>query len=269
MRWSDSEPHLTLGVSCPPYLEITQLPPAAGRLGRGCLLLMEVGCLAEEWDSIVADVAAARARHPTAPLILRVPEITAEALRLAHRAARLGVRAIVGRDEPLATVLRPILTEPDDLPRDLLAYVEERGHPLSPQLSSLVCEIVEMAPRHARLGSLLEALGHSERTVRHRFQQGSAPGPRGWHRGARALHAALRLQADPLVRLVDLAVDVGYCDHSGLTRQLTRSFGVTPAGIRGTLGWEWLADRWLAREIRCGEDTSARSGKHLPALSLA
>jgi AraC-like DNA-binding protein len=64
---------------------------------------------------------------------------------------------------------------------------------------------------------------------------------------ARALNHALRIQARPEARLTLLAMEAGYSDHSGLTRQLIRMFGVTPVGIRGTLGWEWLADRWLIR----------------------
>jgi hypothetical protein len=36
-----------------------------------------------------------------------------------------------------------------------------------------------------------------------------------------------------------------FADHSALAHLLRRSLGVTSQEIRGTLGWEWLLDRWL------------------------
>jgi AraC-like DNA-binding protein len=248
MHWSDAEPHLTLGFATPPYHEITRPPtPAAGRLPRGTLLVLEIRSLSEGWRLVPDAVAAARRLYPAAPVILRVPEITPEMLRLAHRASRMGVRAIVGRGEALAVVLRPVLTRPDDLAADLMEWMGLRDALPPSGLSGMVRVVVEMAPRYARVSDLLRAMGHSERTVRHRFHATGHPGPREWHQGARALHAALRLQQDPDGRLLPLAVELGYSDHSGITRQLTRAFGVTPAAIRGTLGWEWLAERWLTR----------------------
>ena len=64
---------------------------------------------------------------------------------------------------------------------------------------------------------------------------------------AEALRAALRLQAHAGASLMVLAVECGYSDHSSLSRQCLRLFGVRPGAIRGTLGWEWLLDRWLRR----------------------
>ena len=59
--------------------------------------------------------------------------------------------------------------------------------------------------------------------------------------------ASLRLQADQRVPLLTVAVECGYSDHSSLSRQCLRLFGVRPGAIRPTLGWEWLLDRWLRR----------------------
>jgi AraC-like DNA-binding protein len=247
MSRPESEPHFAVGISVPPYDEVRRFAPASTSvLGRGSLLIVEACALARDWTVVSRTISATRARHPTAPVILCVPEVTPETLRVAHRSSRVGVRAIVARGEALEDVLRPLLTRPDNLAVDLIEWLEFRGRMVSPSIVGLVRDIVELAPRYAQLNDLLSALGQPERTVRSRFQCAGWPGPAGWHRCARALHGALRVQSATDVRVLELALDMGYSDHSGLTRQLTRAFGITPAGIRGTLGWEWLAERWLA-----------------------
>lgn len=248
MRWSDSDVSTTLSVSAPPYRDVVPAPRASARLPRASLLVLDVRCVVD--DCLPQAVAAARELHPTAPVILRVPEITCETLRLAHRASRMGARAVVGRDEPLDKVLRPLLTHPDDLAGDLLEWLKLRGRTFPPRVSALVRTVVELAPRYPHLSDLLHASGESERTVRHLFRCAGPPGPRVWHQGTRALRAALRLQADPCTRVQAVALDLGYSDHSGLAQQITRTFGVTPSAIRGTLGWEWLMERLLTRSGR-------------------
>jgi AraC-like DNA-binding protein len=61
------------------------------------------------------------------------------------------------------------------------------------------------------------------------------------------VYAALRLQAARREPLLTVAVECGYSDHSSLSRQSLRLFGVRPGAIRDTLGWEWLMDRWMRR----------------------
>lgn len=245
MRWPDSDVSTALGVSAPPYRDVVPAPRAAAHLPRGSLLVLDVRSTVD--DCLSRAVATARELHPAAPVILRVPEITSETLRLAHRASRMGARAVVGRDDPLAEVLRPLLTRPDDLAGDLLEWLKLRGQTFPPRVSALVRTVVELAPQYHHLSDLLHASGESERTVRHLFRRAGPPGPRVWHQGTRALRAALRLQADPNARVQAVALALGYSDHSGLARQITRTFGVTPSAIQGTLGWEWLMDRLMTR----------------------
>ena len=192
-------------------------------------------------------VTTARTRFPAAPAILRVPRVTAGTMRLAQQAVRLRVRATVGAGEPLGEVLRPVLTHPDDLGDDVAEWLALRGRPLPPLVADLVRHMVGQAHRFAQLADLLAPLGQPERTARQRFHGNRLPPPSAWHQMARALHGALRIQAEPDTRLAMLAQDLGYSDRSGLTRQFTRTFGVTPVAVRGTLGWEWLLDRWLFR----------------------
>lgn len=156
------------------------------------------------------------------------------------------MRAIVGTDEPLGDALRPILTCPDDLGDDVVEWLALRGRTLAPVSAALVRQVVGQAHRFGQLGHLLAAMGESERTARHRLHGHGLPPPSAWYQMARALHGALRIQARPDAALAALALELGYADRSGLSWQLTRAFGVTPVAVRGTLGWEWLLDRWHA-----------------------
>lgn len=247
MRSSGVEPLPAVSFLTPPY-QVTAAPTRpSGHLPRGSIVVLDVSLQPAAWSDMSDMVAGVRTRFPAAPVVLRVPELTPETLRLAYRAGRMGIRALVGYGEPLDAVLRPLLTRTDDLADDLAEWLEFHGRSPSPAVAETVRHIVSRAPRYAQLGDLLHGLGTSERTVRHRFRAARGPGARAWHQFARALHGALRLQREPWCQTLEVALDLGYSDHSGLSRQLTRAFGVTPAAIRGTLGWEWLAERWVGR----------------------
>lgn len=250
MRWSELERHFVTGVALPPYREVRPLPAVPARTARGSLLVVEVRVPGEGWTLLPEAVDTLRGLYPAAPVILRMEQVTPQTMRLALGGGRLDVRAVVGRDEPLGDALRPQLTSARHLADDLFAWLAFRGWTFSARVLPLLRGMVELAPGYPVLGDLLRVLGAPERTVRHRLPRTDGPGPRQWHQLARALHATLRLQAEPGGRLLPLALELGYSDHSGLTRHLSRTFGVTPAGIRGTLGWEWLAERWVARNER-------------------
>ena len=257
MIWIGTEAAFPLRCAPPPYLEPRPLSPGEGPLPRASVLVLDATPGADAALLPLA-VAAARQRFPAAPVVLRVPALTPAVIRLAQRAARLRVRAVVAEGEPLAEALRPQLTSPDDLGDDVVEWVELRqGRPLSPAVSTLLRRIVAGAEGGAQLGELLAPLGESERTARHRLRNKELPPPSAWHQMARALHAALRVQAQPGVRLSRLALDLGFSDHSGFSRQLSRAFGVTPPGVRGTLGWEWLVERWVRLH---GRDSSGKNG---------
>jgi AraC-like DNA-binding protein len=251
--------------SSPPYRELRPLPvpgnSARETLPRAAVLVLDAAPTAEDCAVLENAVRGLRGRFPAAPVVVRVPELSAAAIRLAQRAAHLGVRAVVGMDEPLGDALRPILTHPDDLGDDVVEWLAVRGRTLAPVSAALVRQVVGQAHRFAHLGDLLSALGDSERTARHRLRGRGLPPPSAWYQMARALHGALRIQAQPEAALAPLALELGYADRSGLSWQLTRAFGVTPVAVRGTLGWEWLLDRWLHRP------GAARSAAVTPAAT--
>jgi AraC-like DNA-binding protein len=236
----------------PPYRQFEAVPDVAALapadLPDASVLAVHLAAPEEVWSEAARLVPRLRARFPAAPVVLRVgrgaPMDDAE---WARRAGGLHVRAVLPDDEPPLPRLRRALTNSTDLPDEVERWLPVRLPGLPPAVMHLVAGIVREAPGRADVGELLAGLGHAERTVRTWFQRAGVPGPGKWLAAAHAVRAALRLQAEPGAPLLTLAVESGYSDHSSLSRQSLRLFGVRPGAIRGTLGWEWLLDRWLRR----------------------
>jgi AraC-like DNA-binding protein len=189
-----------------------------------------------------------RTRFPAAPVVLRVaPGADAADLELARRAGELRVRAVLVEGEPLRAQLRRSLTNVTSVPDEIEQWLPIRLPGLAPGVGQTIGLIVRLAPGFTEVSALLGTLGRAERTVRTWFRRAGVPGPGKWLAAAHAVHAALRLQAEDSTPLLTIAVECGYSDHSSLSRQSLRLFGVRPGVIRRTLGWEWLLDRWLHR----------------------
>ena len=236
----------------PPYDDfeaVADLAALAPRdLADATILVLGLGSPQEAWSDVAAMVPQLRARFPAAPVVLQVPHRAgAGDLEWARRAGGLGVRAVLFEGEPPRPRLRRILTDPTDLAENVEQWLPARVPGLPAGVTRLIGDIVRLSRDHAEVGALLGETGHAERTVRTWFRRAGVPGPGKWLAAAHAVRAALRMQAEDGAPLLALAVDCGYSDHSSLSRQCLRLFGVRPGAIRRTLGWEWLLDRWLGR----------------------
>lgn len=258
----------------PPYdrFETVRDPGALSPrdLPEASLLAVGVSAPRAEWSLVSELVPRLRSRFPAAPVVLRVRRRAGlEDLDWVRRAGTLRVRAVLFEGEPTRVRLQRALTEPLDLPGELEEWLILRDPSLPPGVAHLVREIVRLAPAYAEVGDLLASVGRAERTVRTWFHHAGIPGPGKWLAAAHAIHAALQLQRDRRAPLLTVAVESGYSDHSSLSRQSLRLFGVRPGAIRETLGWEWLMDRWLGRVS--GEAGSSRfahrPGGAAPVLS--
>jgi len=199
-------------------------------------------------DEAAALVPQLRTRFPAAPIVLRMaPDADAADLELTRRAEELHMRAVLVEGEPLRAQLRRNLTNSASVPDEIEQWLPIRLPGLAPGVRQMIGLIVRLAPGFTEVSALLGTLGHAERTARTWFQRAGVPGPGKWLAAAHAVHAALRLQAEESLPLLTIAVECGYSDHSSLSRQSLRLFGVRPGVIRRTLGWEWLLDRWLQR----------------------
>ena len=236
----------------PPYRSFEAVPDPAAMspddLPDASVLAVHLPASRETWSEAALLLPRLRARFPAAPVVLRVgPGTDIPAAEWARRAGGEHVRAVLLDDEPPLPRLRRALTDATDLPGQVERWLPLRLPGLPPAVMHLAAEIVRAAPRCADLRELLAGLGRAERTVRTWFRRAGVPGPGKWLAAAHAVRAALRLQAEAGAPLLALAVECGYSDHSSLSRQSLRLFGLRPGAIRGTLGWEWLMDRWLRR----------------------
>jgi AraC-like DNA-binding protein len=214
-------------------------------LQPGTVVAVRVDRPVSDCTALEATIRRLRKLSPTTPVVLMLHTATEECLYLTTQAARMGVRAVVAADRPMSESLRRPLTERSGLGEDVLEWLMLSGIRLSPTVGSLVLQIMTLAPQYHTLTDLLEEVGVPETSARFRMQKKRLPSPSRWYQAARALHAALLIQAEPDTCLLRHAHALGYADHSALSQLVHRSFGVRPVMIRGTLGWEWLLERWL------------------------
>jgi AraC-like DNA-binding protein len=73
--------------------------------------------------------------------------------------------------------------------------------------------------------------------ARRAFRQAGLPGPCSIRRLARALHAVLALQRDPVLRVTEAAHTWGYCDHQAFALACRHYFRATATELRQFLGW--------------------------------
>ena len=193
-------------------------------------------------EAVVRDLA----QHiPSCPVVVILQVPPEEGLLVATRLAPLPLRAVVPRGPLMLPILRDALTDSAALPHRVVAWLRLRTVRLNPNLVELLEQLFTDAPEHADLTSLLDAHRVPQATARFRLRKKSLPPPSQWFQLARALHAALRLQAEPDASMTAVAQKLGFADHSALAHLLRRSLGVRASEVRGTLGWEWLLHRWF------------------------
>lgn len=236
----------------PPYDRFEVVPDLAvlapEALGDAAVLVVGLASPEERGSDVATLIPQLRSRFPAAPLVLRAGPPAEEAeVDWTRRAQELRVRGVLFEGEPPRERLRRILTDTTALPDEISEWLSLRVSGLPSPVARLIHEIVHLSPRFGEVGALLGSIGHPERTTRTWFRHAGVPGPGKWLAVAHALRAALRLQAEESAPLLTLAVECGYSDHSSLSRQSLRLFGVRPGAIRRMLGWEWLLDRWLQR----------------------
>lgn len=243
---------LTVSVTSPPYarfgraIDVDRIRPCD--LCSGAIFGLEVGARPYDLELLRCRLLRLRQHHPAVPVVLRLGrDLDVEAAHLIQVAAQLHIRGVVVDGDPIRDTLCRFLTEPVDLGADVVEWFSLRWRAMPPQLADLIRKIFLYGPTKAAVEKLFSDLGESTRTARARCRKLALPPPSGWLQAARAVHAALCLQRAPSTPLLELAMELGYSDHSALSHQLMRLFGAPAGAIRRTLGWEWLLDSWLTR----------------------
>ena len=221
----------------------------ASKIVPGSVLALHLTSRSIDWTAFSDTVRRLRNRMPAVPVVLSLgPDVT-DGLYLAGQASRVSVRAVVAGTAPLGESLRRPLTSTDGLGADVVEWLSLFGLRMTPTISHLIARIFTEAPQYTEVGSLLRSMGEAESSTRFRFRKKGLPAPSRWLQAARALHAALLIQMEPGKSILSHACALGYADHSALCHQMKRVFGTTPAAVRETLGWEWLLERWVRKEI--------------------
>ena len=233
----------------PPYDQVETVSDLAAlvpdALPPGAVLAPAGPHADEPWTDVAALVAQLRARYPACPVVIRLePPLDQDPTAHQH-ALDTGAKGILTEGVPPRVALRPMLTDQSRLTEQILEWLALRSPGLRPVVVEVIREIIARSGEFSEVGPLLETMGHAERTARTWFLRAGVPGPGKWLAVAHAIRASLRLQAEEGASLLSLAVECGYSDHSSLSRQSLRLFGVRPGAIRRTLGWEWLMDRWF------------------------
>lgn len=248
-RSSGISPEIPYPIWCaqPPYERDRLLGGVpTGGIGTGTVLIMDVHPIPEDPTVVARALRSVKTMAPSAPVVLRAAADIDDLLLLATIGSELPAQGVVLRGQNLAISLRSQLTRPHNLPEQVSAWLARKGVRTAPALADLIRQIFTRAPHHSEISSLCREIGAVESSARFRCAKKRLPPPSRWLQAARALHASLRLQADPERALLPLALELGYADHSALSHQIRRTFGVRPGEVRRVLGWEWLLDRWLA-----------------------
>lgn len=248
----DRAPSLPLHRIIPPYL---QVEPVAGRASlrtapEGTLLALHVQPPAQPpLAAWAAELTGLRREFPRLPVVAIVPREAPPCIsRLVCQLGQLGVHAVLGEDEPAYATLRPVLTHPVSLSRDVMDWLHLRGTSLNPELEHVIHGIFDHAFHAREISETWRMIGEPESSARARFRKKGLPPPSAWHQAARSLYAALRIQESSTSSLSTIAYEQGYGNHASLSRQFLRVFGLRPSTLRGTLGWEWLLYRWQVRQ---------------------
>jgi AraC-like DNA-binding protein len=268
-RSSERSPQPGYFLVRPPYEEaeyFTRFEPAwGGATVPGTVVGMRLERSGSDWSTLAGEIRQLRLRLPQTPVVLVLDLPPADCLLVSSIAARMHARAVLMDGDPLTGGLRRALTRSDGLPEEVIEWLGFVGVRLSPSTTSLIRCIFTLADAHPDLRSLLREVGMPESTARFQLHKRLLPPPSRWFQLARALQAALQIQARPGDSLLRIAMDQGYSDHSALCHQLRRAFHIRPAALRRLLGWEWLLSRWL---VACATQ-SPRQSYVTPAINLS
>lgn len=137
---------------------------------------------------------------------------------------------------------------PPDLPAEVVDHLVWRGLRIDLDTRHILRRILELSAELRTVSALARSLYVSRRALGRRLLQRGLPVPSHWLHFGRVLRVALRLQSSS-DNLFSIACSFGYPDGFSLSNQMLRLTGVRPTQARTALGWEWLVEAWIQREL--------------------
>lgn len=135
-----------------------------------------------------------------------------------------------------------------NLPADLVDFLYWRGVRLDRETRELVRNILDLSRDHRTITRVSKRLYMSRRALGRRFHNRGLPAPSRWLQFARVLRTCELIQATNRT-VAAAARSQGYPDGFSFSNQLLRLTGVRPTTVREALGWEWIAEAWIDREL--------------------
>ena len=252
-RWSSDtlpplRPSYPIVLLRPPYGERdlrSALPDLATAAAQpGSLVGVQISRASVDPGALRA-LATDLSKRVACPVVMLLQMSPEDGVLVAARLAPMRFRAVAPLGPGMQAVLRDSLTDPSTLAQGVVDWLQLRSIRLNPNQADLIQSIFAAAPCHEDLTTLLDHHRIPQSSARFGLKKRRLPSPTRWFVLARAIHAALRLQARPDQSVASVARQLGFADHSALAHLLRRSLDVTANEIRGTLGWEWLLERWL------------------------
>ncbi len=189
-----------------------------------------------------------RRSTPTAAVVLRLlGGAEPRDLRRAQVAGLLRVRAVLRDDEPMLPALRESLTRPADLPGDIAEYITLVRPRIDARLVAAIHGLIRWSQQSNRLESALRQVGEHDHTLRSWAKEARVPAPGAFLRFGRIMPLLLMVQQMPATSVAEALRTRAAIDPTAFGHQVHRLLGLWPKSITGTLGWEWIADRFLRR----------------------
>ena len=140
---------------------------------------------------------------------------------------------------------------PSDVGASVSDYLSRRGVLLESRSREIARRILDASGAVRTVRAVARRLATSRRTLGRQFQVAALPTPSHWLQFGRLLRVATRLQTRRGTAL-RAAASLGYPDAFTMSNQMKRLIGVRPSEARTRLGWRWLVEAWIEREIMIG-----------------
>ncbi len=249
--------HAAVLLATPPYRTLDALEagdPLPIETSGGSILVWHLG--APEWEE-TEPMVAGRPGGMALAMILPDRDDRPSVLRVLRAIEICRPQSVLPfHESPSAREVTSVVRrEPSCLASGVVDYLEWRGFPLDGITRSLLRRTVQLSAQVRTIDALSRNLYISRRGLGRKFVGNDLPVPSRWLNIARILRATIRLQNSG-ASLFSVAISLGYADGFSLSNQMKRLCGIRPTEVREKLGWEWVFESWLVREVAAGNITS-------------
>jgi len=148
----------------------------------------------------------------------------------------------------LAQVLR---RPPHDLGGEVTDYLSWRGFAFDRATKDVIRTIIKLSEELRSISAVSRGMYLSRRALGRRLTTSGLPAPSHWLQIARVLRLVTRLQ-NTEASVFSMAYAAGYPDGFSASNQMQRLIGHRPSQARQYLGWEWIGEAWIRREVETG-----------------